>query len=161
MGCLGSTSFEKVPKTMKPSKPFVVYTFLESPDPGTNRPGGLRSAGEVRRPRRGFRRVGQLHQILCKVFCKSCRTLWSFPFEKALLGGLRSPLSGLVGAFRGNPSWAFSDHVGPSWLILALLAVILPILFAILAPRCPNIARKWSIGAELEANTGQHDLQDA
>ena len=115
----------------------------------------------IRRPRRGFRRVRQLHQILCQVFCKSCRTLWSFPFEKALLRGLRRPLSGPVGAFRGNRSWAFSEHVGPYWFILALLFAILPILFAILAPRCPNIARKWSIEAELEANIGQHDLQDA
>ena len=73
--------------------------------------------------------------------------------NKATPGARRRCPRAWVNGFFG-PSW-------PIWLILALLAAILPILLAILSPRCPNIARKWSIETELEANIGQHDLQDA
>ena len=41
---------------------------------------GLREAIKSAVPEGASGVTEQLHQVLSKVFCKSCRTLWSFPF---------------------------------------------------------------------------------
>ena len=59
-----------------------LYLVRLTPRPTTNIdwPGGLREAIKSAVPEGASGVTEQLHQILCQVFCKSCRTLWSFPF---------------------------------------------------------------------------------
>ena len=54
-----------------------------------------------------------------------------------------------------------SPFLAPAVFFAYVVACMSSSCYIILPTRCPNIARKWSIEAQLEANIGQHDPQDA